>query len=84
MIKIVQFCKKFDVLLSGENNPWTGGVQCLTSSGAPFLRDLRQGGFYRKLEEATGKRHDCWLGGWGFTYKASRSYFQGQGKLAKA
>ena len=33
---------KLGVLYSRENNPWTGGVQCLTSSGTPLPRDFGQ------------------------------------------
>lgn len=65
MTKIKQFSTRFDVLYSRENNPWTGGVQCLTSSGAFFPWDFGQWGFtdVRKGDAETGRG---WLGRWDF------------------
>ena len=40
MTKLKQFSNKFTVPNSRENNLWIGGVQNLTSSGAPFPKDF--------------------------------------------
>ena len=54
MTKLKQFSNEFDALYSRENNPWIEGVQCLTSSGVFFLRDVwARVSSYRMLEEAT-------------------------------
>lgn len=42
MTKIIQFNNKFDVLYSRENNPWIGGVPCLTSTRVLFPKDFEQ------------------------------------------
>lgn len=52
MTKIIKFSNEFDILFSRENNPWTGGGQCLTSSGRLFLRDFGQERVLQRLEEA--------------------------------
>ena len=82
MTKIIQLGNEFDVLYLRKNSPWIGGVQCLASSRTPFLRDFRQVLFLQGLEEARQECHD-WLGGQELPSKVSRSYFLGQGKLAK-
>lgn len=33
---------EFDVLYSRKNNPWIGGIQCLTNNGELFMKDFRQ------------------------------------------
>ena len=71
MAKLEQFSNKFDVLYSRENSPWIGAVQCLTSTSKKFgqeqvLQNVRRG--YVEISRD-------WLGGWGFPYKASGSFF---------
>lgn len=56
MTKLRQFSNKLDVLCAKENNPWTGGVRCLTSGKALFPWDLGQGEFYRALQAAIPKQ----------------------------
>lgn len=84
MTKIMQFGNELDVLYVRENNPWTGGVQCLTSSKAFFLRDLGQEQILQNLRRgSTDTEHDC-LGGQGLSGKASKSCFLQEGELTKA
>lgn len=44
--KLKQVSNEFVVLYSKENNEWSGGVQCITSSGALCSRILDKSWFY--------------------------------------
>lgn len=70
--------------IQGKNNPWTGGVQCLTSSGAPFPGGFGQQGSFievRRGDRAQLARRSA-VGG--VPSKVRGSYFGGQGGPAKA
>lgn len=83
MTKLKQFSNKFGVHYSRENNPWIGRVKCLRSRRRRFLKDLSKMSSVSLRGSKAKTGHD-WLGGQGFPYKASRSYFLGSGKLAIA
>lgn len=67
--KIKHFNHKFDILYWRENSSWTRGMQCLTSSGTLFLRNVWARASF--IEWSNEETHD-WLGGWKFPHKASR------------
>lgn len=55
MTRQKQLRNEFDVFYSGGNSPWIGSVQCLTSSGIRFPRDVGQERVLAS-EEATQKQ----------------------------
>ena len=42
MQQLKQFSNEIDAFNSRASNPWISGIQCLSSSGTLFLRDLGQ------------------------------------------
>lgn len=50
MSKVKQLNDELNVFYSKENSSGVGGVQCLTSSGALFLKDLGKRKFHKALE----------------------------------
>lgn len=57
MTKQKQFSNEFDVLYSRENNPWIKQVQCLTRSGALFLRNFGQEQVLDSARKEIWKQH---------------------------
>lgn len=51
---------------SRESNSWIGGVQCLTSSRALFLRDLGQEQILKCVRRDDAEIGHDWLGDWDF------------------
>lgn len=65
MSKPKQLSNVFDVVLSRESSPWIGEVQCLTSSGTLFLRDLGKENFI-EIRRGDSKTKRDWQGDLGY------------------